>query len=199
MSTYQFQGHDIVAPFRLSSNEPVFSSDSVSLKVRRVRQGAQRWELEFGLILQDSSSFIADSVSTFHDAQTMEMPQLNVRGTTISQGTSTVPVTVNGFHSAGETEVALASANGTIAKGRFIKFANHDKLYLVTALYSGTGDISIYPALVSNVPTATAFLYRDSGDSITFTAYRDISNVQGITFTDGILSDAGTINLIEAL
>ena len=44
---YTFQGQDIVAPFRLSSNEPVFSADSVSLKVRRVKQGAQRWEIEF--------------------------------------------------------------------------------------------------------------------------------------------------------
>jgi hypothetical protein len=199
MATYQFEGQDIVAPFRITSNEPAFSADTVTLKTRRVRQGAQRWELEFGVTMTDASSFLADTVSTFHDLLTMEMPQLNSRGETISQGTSTSAVTTSGVHSANDSTVTLTGANGTISKGRFIKFGNHNKIYLVTATYSGTGDISIYPSLRSSVPAATSVLYRDSTDNITLSAYRDVTNINGIIFTDGVLSEAGTINLIEAL
>jgi len=200
MATYTFQGETIVAPFIIKSNEPVFSADSVSLRVRRVKQGAQRWELEFGVTMQDASSFLADSVSDFQTTITMEMPQLNIRGDTLSQGSSSSTVSVNGSHSAGDDTVALSGANGTISKGRFVKFNNHDKIYLVKDQYSGSGTINLYPSLRTSVPGGTKMHYRDSAsDSITFTGYRDLTNVQGITYIDGVLSEAGNINLIEAL
>jgi len=198
MAAYQFEGQDIVAPFIIKSNEPMLDADSVTLKVRRVKQGAQRWELEFGVTMTDASSFLADTVSNFDSTVTMEMPQLNIRGETLSQGTSTSQATVSGSHNGGDNTVALAGLNGTINKGRFVKFNNHDKIYLVTNFSSNT--ITIYPSLRTSVAGSTKLHYRDSNaDSITFTAYRDISNVQGITFIDGVLSEAGNINLIEAL
>ena len=198
MAKYQFQGQDIVAPFRITSNEPVFASDSVSLKQRRVAQGAQRWELEFGVLMQDPSSAFADMVSTFNDNVTMTMPQLNVRGETISSGTATSAVTVASNASSGDTQISPAGANGTINKSRFIKFSNHDKIYLVTQNYSGSGFLSIYPSLRVAVPASTAILYKDS-DAINLTAIRDLTNLSGIQYTDGILSDVGNINLIEVL
>jgi len=199
MATYQFQGQDIVAPFIIQSNEPTLAADSVSLRVRRVKQGAQRWELQFGVVMEDSTGFLADMVSTFHETIQMEMPQLNIRGNTISSGTSTNAVTTVTDHLGGDDTVALTNANGTIAKGRFVKFSDHDKIYLVKAEYTGTGTISIFPSLRQNVTAGTTLLYRDGTDAITFTAFRDISDVSGITFVDGILSDGGAINLIEAL
>jgi len=199
MATYQFQGEDIVAPFRITSNEPAFSADTVSLKQRRVRQGSQRWELEFGVIMEDASSALADLVSTFHESVTMEMPQLNVRGETISQGTSTSAVTTASAYAGGDSSIACSNGDGTIKKGRFIKFSNHDKIYIVTENYLNTGTLKIYPSLRAAVPQSTQVLYRDGTDAITFTGYREISNISGITYTDGVLSDAGTINLIEAL
>jgi hypothetical protein len=198
MAAYQFLGNDIVAPFLVTSNQPLFSADSVSLKTRRVAQGAQRWELEFGIIMQDASGYLPDMLASWDSTYTMTMPQLNVRGETISQGTSTSAVTVSGAHSAGDSTITLTGANGTISKGRFVKFANHDKIYMVLSEYSGTGDITLYPSLRASVPSTTAFSYRDS-DNIILTCYRDVTNVAGITYTDGILSEAGTVNLIEAL
>jgi len=200
MATYQFKGQDIVAPFRITSNEPAFVADTVSLKQRRVTQGSQRWELEFGVVMEDPADTFADMVSSFHSTVTMEMPQLNVRGETISSGTSSSQVSVNGTHAAGSTNVSLSFANGTIKKGRFIKFNNHDKIYLVTSTFTtGSGILSIFPSLRQTVPSGTQLLYRDVTDQITFTAYREVSNVSGIVYTDGILSEAGNINLIEAL
>lgn len=205
MAVYYYQGQQIVTPFRISSNEPVFSADSVSLKVRRVKQGAQRWELEFQVILTDPADTFADMITNFHNTVTLEMPQLNSRGENISQGTCAELVRVNGDHTAGDSTIELDGMGDTktISKGRFVKFANHDKIYLVsaTATSSGAGSatLSIYPSLRTAVPNNTQLLYRDETDAITFTAYRDISNSQGIIYTDGILSEMGTINLIEAL
>jgi len=202
---YTFQGQDIVAPFRLSSNEPVFSTDSIALKVRRVKQGAQRWEMEFNVTMTDASSTFADMVTTFHDQITFEMPQLNVRGEVISSGTCTDALTIQSASAAGDSTIPLTgmTVGTTINKGRFIKFSNHHKVYLVTETVTAQTSVvpilNIYPSLRTPVPTSTSVLYRDVVDSIPFRAYRDVTNIQGITYTDGILSDMGTINLIEAL
>jgi hypothetical protein len=201
---YTFQGQDIVAPFRLSSNEPVFSADAVNLRVRRVRQGSQRWEMEFKVVMTDATNTFADMITTFHDAVTLEMPQLNVRGEVISSGTSTGAITTSsGGEPAGDDTIAISGlvTGTTINKGRFIKFSSHDKIYMVTETVTGDGSdfLKIYPSLRQTITSGDQVLYRDDVDAITFTAYRDISNVQGITYTDGILSDLGTINLIEAL
>jgi hypothetical protein len=205
MAAYYYQGQQIVTPFRLSSNEPVFSADSISLKVRRVKQGAQRWELEFSVILTDPADTFADMITNFHNTVTLEMPQLNMRGENISQGTCSNLVRVNNAHSANDSTVTIdgMGSNRTIKKGRFVKFSNHDKIYLVTATSTSSGAgsaiLNIYPSLRTAVPNNTQLLYRDDTDAITLTAFRDISNTQGITYTDGILSEMGTINLIEAL
>jgi hypothetical protein len=201
---YTFQGQDIVAPFRLSSNEPVFSADAVNLRVRRVRQGSQRWEMEFKVVMTDATNTFADMITTFHDAVTLEMPQLNVRGEVISSGTSTGAITTfSGGEPAGDDTIAISGlvTGTTINKGRFIKFSSHDKIYMVTETVTGDGSdfLKIYPSLRQSIVAGDQVLYRDNVDSITFTAYRDISNTQGITYTDGILSDLGTITLIEAL
>jgi hypothetical protein len=201
---YTFQGQDIVAPFRLSSNEPVFSADSVNLQVRRVRQGSQRWEMEFNVIMTDATNTFADMITTFHDAVTLEMPQLNIRGEVISSGTSTSAITTfSGVELAGDDTIAISGlvSGTTINKGRFIKFSSHDKIYMVTETVTGDGSdfLKIYPSLRQTILSGDQVLYRDDVDAITFTAYRDISNVQGITYTDGVLSDLGTIQLIEAL
>ena len=205
MAVYYFQGQQIVTPFRVSSNEPVFSADSVSLKVRRVKQGAQRWEMEFQVTMTDPASTFADMISDFHNVVNLEMPQLNTRGENISQGTCSALVRVNGDHSAGDSTIAIDGMGDTktINKGRFVKFDSHDKVYLVTSTATsdgvGNATLNIYPSLRTSVPNNAQLLYRDETDSITFSAYRDVTNVQGITYTDGILSELGTINLIEAL
>jgi len=201
---YTFKGQDIVAPFRLTSNEPVFSADSVSLRVRRVKQGAQRWEMGFKVVMADATSTFADSVSTFHEALTLEMPQLNVRGEVVSSGTSTATITTSsGTELPGDDTIAIGGllAGTTINAGRFIKFDNHNKIYMITETVTGDGSdfLKIYPSLRTGVTSGTQVMYRDGTDAITFRAYRDVTDTQGITYIDGILSDLGTINLIEAL
>jgi hypothetical protein len=205
MAAYYFQGEPIVAPFRISSNEPVFSADSITLRVRRVKQGAQRWEMEFSVMSQDPTTIFTEMVTNFHNTVTLEMPQLNVRGETISQGTASALVRVSGAHEENDSTIQLKDMGNTktINKGRFVKFSNHDKIYLVhnttTSATDGTGTLSIYPSLRTTVADDTQLLYRDGVDDITFTAYRDVTEMQGLSYSDGVLSDIGTINLLEAL
>jgi len=196
--TYKYLGQDIITPLKITSNEPSFSTDTVSLKVRRIKQGAQRWELQFAVKMQDATDFLVDTVSNFQSTTSMQMPQLNVKGQTISSGTSEANISVSGDHLANTDEILIVGMDGTINKGRFVKFASHNKIYLVTKDFTGTGKLSIYPSLRTGVSSGDPLMYRDS-DSILFTSYRDISDANGITYTDGVLSEAGTINLIEAL
>ena len=92
--------------------------------------------------------------------------------------------------------VAIVS-DGVISKGSFIKFSNHAKIYMVTAdVAAGTVPVSIYPTLRSAVAITDTF---KTGASATLTYYRDVSNLRGLTFTDGILSSTGTVNLVEGL
>ena len=60
-------------------------------------------------------------------------------------------VLVNGATNAGAVSVPIDGISGTLKAGDFIKFANHSKVYMVTADITGAGTVSIEPALVSNV------------------------------------------------
>lgn len=48
---------------------------------------------------------------------------------------------------AGATSVTIAGLTGTLKAGSFVKFASHEKVYMVTADRSGAGAMSISPAL----------------------------------------------------
>jgi len=114
----------------------------------------------------------------------------------------------------GSSTVTINS-DGYVKKGAFFKFSNHDKLYLLTSevlvtevittdVFGNTTvtyedveqEISFFPPLQTAVTTAHTVR---TGEAVQFSYYRDLSNAQGITFTDGILSSPGTISLIEAL
>ena len=47
---YYYEGYEILAPLTIASNEPMFDSDTVSLRKQRASQSAQRWELSFGIL-----------------------------------------------------------------------------------------------------------------------------------------------------
>jgi len=61
--------------------------------------------------------------------------------------------------------VPIDGISGTLKAGDFIKFANHSKVYMVTADLTGAGNVSIEPALVANVADNEAITF----DSVPFT------------------------------
>jgi len=201
MTVYYYEGAKILAPLTISSNEPFFDADTVSLKKQRASQGAQRWELSFSTLPKDNvaEAFIA-SVNNLHLADSMIMPQLQE---VENRFTLSGNILTSNSSAAGDLDVTMnndGSNTGLLPKGYFIKFANHDKIYVVTNDNDFAGStnrtMNIFPALTQTVPAQTA-VYTST--NATFTFFRDIDNVKGITFTDGILSNQGTINLIEAV
>jgi hypothetical protein len=193
--TYYYNGAKILAPLSIASNEPVFDVDTVSLSKQRASQGAQRWEISFNTATSGATEadMLVGVVTGINTADTMPMPQMPSVDLANTAGVSLV---ISVAASAAATAVTVVS-DGVISKGSFIKFSNHAKIYMVTAdVAAGTVPVSIYPALRSAVAITDTF---KTGASATFTYYRDVSNLRGLTFTDGILSSTGTINLVEGL
>jgi hypothetical protein len=275
---YTFEGYDILAPLSIVSNQPVFESNTVSLKIQRTTQAAQRWELSFG-ILTDSPADMMASIATMDTPKTMLMPQLNdvnerltgtsastttyvvtasggkfyiggsqnpalifVRGNTYifdlsdsslsshplrfataadaagstqyttgvtvsgTQGTAgaTVTIVVSGSapntlyyyctnHSGMGNSIAVANgaAGVNYPKGAFVTGSNN-KVYMVKADASTIVGSNLYPTPPNN-------LTYSSVATATITYLREVDNMRGITFSDGVLSNPGTITIIEAL
>ena len=192
---YYYKGAKILAPLSITSNEPVYDVDTVSLSKQRATQGAQRWEVAFTTATSDATEadMLVGVIDSITSAETMPMPQLP---SVDRLNTASVSLVISANASGGASTVTVVS-DGVLSKGSFIKFSNHNKIYMVTAdVAAGTVPVSIYPKLRSAVTTAHTMR---TGSSAVLTFYRDVSNLRGLTFTDGILSSTGTVNLVEAL
>lgn len=280
MKKYQFESYDIIAPFTIASNEPMFDTDSISLKKQRSSQGVQRWELSFNIITSSPSSLMS-SIVDFDDVKTMTMPQLNDVNNRVGTTTGSSPITTtyivtaaggkyyidgvqnptlsftegntyifdqsdssNGTHplrfstnangsptySTGVTvngtqgqsganttivvatgapstlyyyctnhanmgnSITVSAASGTTInypKGAFVT-GSDDKVYMIKSDASSVVDSNLYPTPPSGLTYSTV-------DNATIRYYRDISNIKGITFTDGLIATPGTVNIIEAV
>lgn len=197
--TYYFKGAKILAPLSITSNEPVFDVDTVSLSKQRASQGAQRWELTFTTVISGATEadMLVGMITGIATYDTMVMPQLP---SVVSANTSSVVLAIDAGASAGVSSVTVVS-DGVISKGSFVKFSNHDKIYMVTDdVAAGTVAVPIYPKLRTAVTTSHTFLTSNpTASSVTLSYYRDVSNLRGLTFTDGVLSSTGAINLVEAI
>ena len=87
----------------------------------------------------------------------------------VEDARGTASGTPNGTASAGATSITLGgSGTGTLKAGDFIKFANHDKVYMVVADQSdiSTGSLTIEPPLTTAI-TNSDIIY----DNVPFTVY----------------------------
>jgi len=260
---YYFKGAKILAPLTVASNEPVYEVDTVSLSKQRASQGAQRWELAFKTVSsgETEADMLVGVITGLSTATTMTMPQIP---SVVAGNTAGVSLVINAGVAAGLSSVIIAS-DGIIKKGSFIKFSNHDKVYMVTADVAAIGtltgsidatastsvvgvgtafttelvvgdsilvtgetrtvatitddtnltvtsaftdtlndtspekvgsNVAIYPSLRTAVAITDTL---KTGSSAVLTYYRDIDSLTGLTFSDGLLSSAGTISVIEAI
>jgi len=202
MAKYFYKNTEILAPFTIISNEPMFDMTTISLKTRRATQGHQRWELSFRTQPIDNNieETLLSSVNNLN-AETMIMPQLK---SVEDRFTLSGPVTLAVQGNANSSTVSLtvsALNSGIIPKGYFVKFSGSDKLHIVTSdvsLNGSSGNINmnIYPKLVTNIASGSSVA---TGSSVIFSYFKSIDNQTGITFTDGILANSGTITLLEAV
>jgi len=186
-----------VAPTSIISNQPSFVQDTVSLKRQTNSRGVQRWEIKTNLEPSNSSAdFLVHSITVGHNnIFNIQVPQV-FRLKESDKTTTSGIVSLFTQGQLNSSTISITGNNGQISKGEFIKFGNHDKVYIVTETRNGNGNLEIYPPLrmVTNAGTSIAY-----GSSVTMKVRFDTDTVLGITYTDGILSDPGAVTFIEAI
>lgn len=180
------------APLTLRSNHPVTVSDTLSLKRLMSRRSAQRWEIEAGIEPLVSSA--ADlMVSLVTKGPTEAVQVLVPQNYAVRLKRRLDYCTADG--TAMSSFVNITNHVGFIPKGTFVRLWNHSKIYMATQDLQGDGVLQIYPPLLK---TVVAQPLR-SGDDVIMTCLFDTDVVRGMTYSDGILMNVGTIRLIEKL
>ena len=199
MSTYGiYQDGEIlaefVAPLTVKSNQPVFSTDALTLKRSNFRRSGQRWEITSNLIplTHTANQLFAFFVKHGHSERFQILMPQNVgsdhqRTALSDRGLCTGLV--------GSDTVSITNQTGLIPAGTFIRFSNHSKIYMLTEDFDRGSQMRIYPRLRMSVSN-TSF---KCNDDVLMEALFDTDTVIGMVFVDGILMDNGVVKIIEAL
>ena len=152
----------------IKSIQDTILSKSVSGKKLSRQIDGQRWGFTARIIIAKRSdvygelmAFIVKQRSGKENFTIIPPEVTNARGTA-----SGIPT---GTASAGATSITLGgTGTGTLKAGDFIKFASHDKVYMVVADQSdiSTGTLTIEPPLTTAITTST-IIY----DNVPFTVY----------------------------
>jgi hypothetical protein len=185
-----------VAPMTIISNQPVFVSDSISLKRQTRTQKTQRWEISTSIEPSNNSADLLMNavLSNYSSIVAIQMPQIfRIYG---GGTTSTSAIQVDGNINAGFSFLNIKNNNGFLPKGEFIQFSNHDKIYILKKSIQGNGQIEFFPELKVPLINNTFIKY---GKNVILKARYDTDSLTGITYTDGVLADIGTVNFVEAI
>lgn len=188
-------------PLSVTSNQPVFVSDALSLKRFSTKSSAQRWEIEAGLepLSIDSEDLMLEII-TKGPTETVNilMPQ-NYSVKQINKLNST-SINVNG--TLGSTQITVNNFLGNIQKGSYFRFAanNLTKVYMTTSALDSTSLLSstavnIYPPLRANIVNQSILFRND----VKMPCLIDTDTVRGMVYNDGILMSVDKIKLIEKL
>jgi len=182
-----------VVPTTMRSNQPIFSSDTLSLKRRTRKRPAQRWELETRLdpLTEGANDLMAELILADNSGIINIIVPQNV-GAVRARTSSSTPVATG---SAGTTQLSIAGNSGTIPKGTFIRFANHSKIYMLATALVDNGPLNLYPRLRANV-SGVGFNYRED---VIMNCKQETDNILGMVYEDGVLMDNGVIKLIESV
>ena len=201
-----FLGHKYVTPLAVKNNEPRFISDSKSLRRQSVRTGAQRWELEITFTEGRNSDLYGEMLSHYmangsETAFEIPMPQ-NHKALSLFEDTlganSAPALDVSTSASTGDNSISINNGSGhtvLIPAGWFIKFNNHDKVYMVTnslELANGeTDSLSIAPPLVEDVSTSYDLIIKpaeteNDNDAVLLTVKHEVDNTT-VSYTNGLM------------
>jgi hypothetical protein len=181
-------------PMSVTSKQPVSSSDTLSLKRVTSVPSAQRWEIETNIEPTNNSSalFVHSLLHGKTEKIKIRMPQIYLGRDYVSTSATLI----------NDVAAGSSSITGNVSAllvGEFIKFSNHDKVYVVTNSASPSNSTQIFtilPKLTTRVEGSTK-IHR--GDNVTLTAYYDTDVVHGMKYIDGILMDMGNVKFVEAL
>ena len=180
----------------LQDNRPNLINQSVSGKRVTRKYGAQFFTLDITLppLSKDDSmdvfAFLKKQQNSF-DKFDYTYPITN-RGANRTQ----TDIVVNGSHSVGDSTIALSgfdnSTSNVLKAGDVIKFANHDKVYMVesnlTSDSSGNATVTISPSIIATLANSEAVTV----DQPNFKVYLN-SDILYTTNTSGLFSISFTL------
>jgi hypothetical protein len=162
ISTSKFQSLGI------KSIQNTIISKTVSGKKLARQIDGQRWSFTARVITAKRSDVYGELMA-FIIKQRSGKENFTIVPPELEDARGTASGTPNGTASAGATSITLGgSATGTLKAGDFIKFANHDKVYMVVADQSdiSTGSLTIEPPLTTAVSSSDI-----TYDNVPFTVY----------------------------
>ena len=152
----------------IKSIQNTIISKSVSGKKLARQIDGQRWAFTIQIITAKRSDVYGDLMA-FIVKQRSGKENFTIVPPEITDARGTASGTPNGTASAGVTSITLAgTGTGTLKAGDMIKFANHDKVYMVVSDQSdiSTGSLTIEP------PLTTAITSEDiTYDNVPFTVH----------------------------
>ena len=140
----------------IKSIQNTIISKSVSGKKLARQIDGQRWAFTIQIITAKRSDVYGDLMA-FIVKQRSGKENFTIIPPEIEDARGTASGTPNGTASAGATSITLGgSGTGTLKAGDFIKFASHDKVYMVVADQSdiSTGSLTIEPPLITAVSSS---------------------------------------------
>lgn len=186
-----FLGAELVLPVKFSSKTNRIVNDMVNLKRSVLKLPGQRWSISFKLAptTVNQASLLAGLLAIEDTVFDFTVPQPDSPSATLG----TINRTVSGTVATGASSMTINSASGVLV-GRYFTFANHTKLYIVTSI---TGNvIGFYPPLYTAQTSGASIKF---GDNVTMRAMLDLDRDLDLTFESGVISDVGTINLVEII
>ena len=150
-----------------SIQKTLISKSASGKKLARQIDG-QRWSFTANIITGKRSDVYGELMA-FIVKQRSGKENFTIVPPEISNARGTASGTPHGTASAGATSITLGgSGTGTLKAGDFIKFDNHDKVYMVVADQSdiSTGTLTIEPPLITAVSSSDI-----QYDNVPFTVY----------------------------
>lgn len=159
----------------ITSNTTTRTSVTIGNRMIRRQIGGQFWTLKLTSIkldqdeMADLYAFIVKQAGTYESFSFIPPIHGNTRGTSIS-GTPTVTQT----YAAGLTTIRANGGSGTLKTGDFIKFSNHDKVYMlvqdVNQDASSEDTFTFFPPLASAVDNTTTIAYNNVAFKVMLTS-----------------------------
>ena len=158
----------------IKSNQTTMVSVSISGRRQARQLQNQRWSMTVSFPPMTRASFAP--IFAFITAQRGRKESFTYTPPIIddSLGTETGSVLVNGVHAVGDTTIAMdafaGDGDGRFKAGDFIKFASHDKVYMVVAdvqASSNASTVTIEPPLLTALADNSVVTY----DNVAFTVH----------------------------
>ena len=169
ISTSKFQTMGI------QSIQPTIISKSISGKKLSRTIDAQRWAFTISIITSTRATAYGELMA-FIIKQRSGKENFTIIPPEIedARGSETGSVLVNGVHAVGDTTIAMdafaGDGAGRFKAGDFLKFASHDKIYMVVAdvtSSSNAATVTIEPPLITALADDSAVTY----DNVPFTVH----------------------------